>query len=244
MLKELKGGARGFGSSRFLVDGSNYYPLPLARALRPRYNEYPERFPLDPSYPLPGRRGGSRAPSHTGGAGGGAEGGGVIIAPPSSLWPDPRDRGDGDIPTGGSLPQPGDADASSINRCAGEGGIHIQFAGNVAAATTDRKITTRFSRPFIIRHVQVWSDTSDVTASHFRIRIVNNNDTSAGADADGIQLDEGAIGQADFGLLNFPQNSFPNKRVTNVPAYIKIITVNGTAGVIVLQVIINIEWLD
>lgn len=226
-----------FRQERFVVRGQRFLPLAQAAALRPSYDEYPTREGLYIPFPGAGRRG----PSPVTPAQGQAP---ATQAPAKSPYPAQRDRQGADVPTGGALPSGDSPLASPVNACTQGGGIHMQVAQLVTAGTTDRKVSTKFTRPAVIRYMAAVADTFDVNTSRIQVRIVQTDNVAAAADGDGVAVDEGAIGLADFGVVNNKCESFPNKRWTNVPFWIKIIMVNGSAGNIGYQVIINLEWLD
>jgi hypothetical protein len=243
----------GIGNERLIVRGQRFLDLSLARGLRVKYDEYPERYPLDPRFPQPGRRGPSpvkavqNAPA-AGGAGGGEVGAGVspVVAPVVDVYPLPRARPGADLSfdAGGSplveLGQPG----AGVNCCPTPEGIHIQFATAILTGVTDLRSTVALARPFVIKYVEFFSDTTEVSASRGTLRVDSSGDVSAGAVNQGAQLDEGAIGLADFGLLAGRSYSFPDKHVHAVPRFLKFATVNGSAGTVIVQWIVNIEWLQ
>jgi hypothetical protein len=252
-LTETKQGARFFGSARFIVRGRLALPENLEQVLRPRINEYPERFPILPAFPAPGERTGSPgrstvarpegAPGEEGGAPGGAPSGEVI--PAETVYPSPRNREPSNqLNAGGTLPAPSSPAASAIQMCAGSGGIHMQRANGLGTMAVDAQSSVQFSRPFIVRFVSFWSDTLDPANIQGRFLLSGNNDVSGGFNSDGVQLDEGAIGQADFAGITALQTSFPNKIWTAVPAFVKLVVRNNTAGTINFQWVANLEWLD
>jgi hypothetical protein len=252
MYQETPRRAGNVGTTRFVQRGSILIPEDRRLALRAKINEYPERFPLDPAFPRPGRRGPSPAPrrqdapTQTGlpPPDGSTRGAGETPPPPPGPYPDPRDRGGADeIPTSGNIPSPTAEGASSANACLGPGGIHIQRHNEVTTLATDSAVSIQFQRPFVIRYVGFWCDTTslDVRA---RLLLASNADIAAGFTSPGVQLDEGAIGTSDFGGVNALQQSYPNKRWTQVPSFIKLIVQNLTAGTITFQWVVNLDWLD
>lgn len=241
------------GSSRFLQRGTVVLPETRLAGIRVAINEYPERYPLEPNFPQPGRRGGSRAPARTGGAaapGGAApagEGGAGGLVPflPPSVFPRPREREGSELVVGGSLPAPGGEGATAIRTCAASGGIHLQRATEVGSTVTDAVVSNRIDRPFRVTYVGFFCNTA-VTPHLVQARFVlsSNNDVSAGINSDGVSLDEGVVGTVDFAGAPVLTHSYPNKIWTAVPAYIKLLVFNGTAGTFFFQWVANLEWLD
>jgi hypothetical protein len=228
--------AQGFGAERFLVRGADFASEQSLAIIRPAITDYPERVTQNPLFPYPGRRGGSRPRPED------LE---RSTLPHNPIFPQPRPR---DVPAGtaygGILPAPGSALASPVLTCLGDGGIHIQRGALILTTVTDAVVTVQFARPFVVRFVSFFCDTTDVLNISARFLLATNNNVSAGFTSDGVQLDEGSIGAADFIGVADTQVSYPNKRWTTVPAFIKLIVRNLTAGTINIQWIVDIEWLD
>lgn len=120
----------------------------------------------------------------------------------------------------------------------------MQFASAVGAGLVDSRVSVPLSRPFRLTHVGFACDTTDISNIAARFLTSTNNDISGAFDSTGTQLDEGAIGTADFVGINHPQHTYPNKIITALPAFIKLLVRNNTAGVVSFQWIANLEWLD
>lgn len=253
MLIETPRRPAAVGSQRFLVRGRGAAPEASLVIVRERTNEYPERFPLDPIYPRPGRRGASPAPRSTAGAPppGAAPTPGAPPTPPppptpgSDPYPPPRDRGDsGDIDLNSNIPSPGSPDASASRTCAGNGGAHMQIGIDLANGSTDVRASTRIDRPFKITYVEHYSDGSAAGKTQFRLKVATDNDTTGGLSATGVNLDELNLGGDDFLGDGQLHRSYPNKIVTTLPAYIKFCHSNATGAQRAFQTICNIEYLD
>jgi hypothetical protein len=241
------------GVDRDVVRGQRFLDLSVARGLRTKYDEYPERYPFNPMFPQPGRRGPSpvkavqNAPA-AGGAGGEAvaAGGSPVVAPVVDVYPLPRARPGADLgfDAGGSPLVDLGQGGAGVNCCPTPEGIHIQFATAILTGVTDLRATVALARPFVIKYVEFFSDTTEVSSSRGTLRVDTSGDVSAGAVNQGAQLDEGAIGLADFGLLAGRSYSFPDKHVHAVPRFLKFATVNGSGGTVIVQWIVNVEWLQ
>lgn len=181
MFDTVKPGGAGFGAARLIIRASNFLPLERAALLRAAYNEYPERFPLVPAFPVPGRRGGSRPPSRTGaggGEGGAVEGGELGGGGIGSLYPDPRTRESRDLPVGiGSQPLP----SGGIGSCPIGSGVTIGFSESVAALTTVMVPSQFIPFPFLITHIASCNDGAfaDEIFMNLLVRGDRSTDTSA-----------------------------------------------------------------
>lgn len=181
MFEEKKPDRAGFGSVRWIVRASNFLPLDRAALLRAAYNEYPERFPLVPGFPAPGRRGGSKPPTRTGT--GGAESGGVIEGGEfgggiGSLYPDPRTRESRDLPIGiGSQPLP----SGGIGSCPIGSGVTIGFSEAVAAGVTVMVPSQFVPFPFLITHIASCNDGAFADEIFMNLLVRGDRSTDTGA---------------------------------------------------------------
>jgi hypothetical protein len=228
----------GRGSPRFIVRGQRYLPLDQAALLRALYNEYPERFPLEPEYPAPGRRGGSRPPARQGEEA-------ALVARPAGVYPTARPRDAlADISLSGGLPLPSSPNASAVNREAGAGGTFFnRFTGVVAGATTVL-VSERISQPFVIKHAQGWIDIASQLATAITIRVAQDNDTSGGTATSGTNIEGLGVSGATFGAMNLVGDIWPNIRWTQVPCFIKFVWQNAEATTRMFWTSIDIHFLD
>lgn len=237
---------QGFGARRFLVRGSIYSPEPVPSLLRLRYNEYPERFALEPDFPQAGRRGGSRPRAQELALGDalvpGAPRGGPSGAP---LYPAPRDREPGsEQRLGGSLPEASAAGASPVLACLGQGGTHLQQGTNILAGADLATSDGPFTRPFVVRFVSFFCGTLNVPLITARVVVASNNDLSQGFLSGGSSIDQGSTSNVDFRGTGDTQVTYPNKKWLSSPAFIKYLVRNLTAVTIEVQFIVDLEWLD
>lgn len=247
MAIEIIGAGRKTGAERLVVRGSGFLPLDRAAALRERYNEYPERYPLEPNFPQAGRRGGSRAPTSTSGApaSGASEGGGTpgeIIAPPPGLFPPPRERVDsaldgsisGQLPAGSSLPGCG------ITR----GGMW-RSSPQVGAGATVVEVSAPIQRPFKLIHLSYWSENTTPTGANMSLSLFLSNSTSLVAAQPDLGTEIPFI--HDFGgatPFSETQHHYPNWVVSEVPQRIKVRWINASGGALETYFIADWEYLD
>lgn len=248
MLVEKKDNRAGFGAARFFVRGSSFLPLDRAAALRPRYNEYPERYPLDPAFPRAGRRGGSPAPLSTRGAVGGGEAPGgeggpedLIIVPPGVVFPGPRPR-EGGFSSGSQLPA-GEV-AGLGGACCADVGDTLRNSPQVPAAGGIRSFSSRrIARPFVITHIQYWSSNtvpSSVTDVKLTIFLADDNSVTLTALVpSGVPLDVWE-GSNFFEPHAVAHDHYPNLLVPTAGKFIKIEWVN--AGAAAVETMLTMSW--
>lgn len=250
MITEKKAGGAGFGASRFLVRGRGYLELDRAAALRPAYDEYPERYPLEPAFPQPGRRGGSAAPKATSGApgasatsvAGAAAYSAPTSAPSGSVYPLPRPR-TGDISVGGSA-------AVGVVSAGGQAAVNclpdgdsFRFGFATPLGTSEVKVQGPVSRPFRVVRLQLVHGGGSNVDVDIGAKVASDNLTTNGVNTSGAPLLQTVTntGQAD------PQSGrgeyFPNKLVSSVPSFLKAFFRNGTAGALDAEVVVDIEYL-
>jgi len=173
MFEALAPRGRGVGTQVFVVRGVRALSLSSAAELRPRYNEYPERYAFEPDFPQAGRRGGSRAPSVTGAGVGvtGAAAGARIIGAGGSIFPGQRERGDlPGLQISGQMPPAGAGQYSDI--CPPPQGEVLGFGRNINAAQSPFTETSQLiPYPFVIVHMMWISNlpTTDNPAVNFFI---------------------------------------------------------------------------
>jgi hypothetical protein len=236
-LNETAARAGGFGARRFLVERNGRLTVEQHSLLRPRYNEYPERVSLVEGFPAPGRRGPSRPAA--------AQGEGAAPSIPSGVYyPVPVERDAGEVDIGGALPSSNSPQASAAQVCAGGGGTHIQIGIDLATGSSQVNVSQRIDRPFKITYVEHYSDAAVSAKTQFRLKVAGDNSTTGGLAATGVNLDEFNQGGDDFLGDGQVHRSYPNKIVTNVPAYIKFCHDNQTGAQRAFQTIVNLEFLD
>lgn len=243
---------RARGTKQWIVRGQIFLGEQREGLLRPRIDEYPERWPINPMFPQPGNRAGSRAPVRQGGSPVTGVAGGpggeipteVEVQPVVDIYPYPRERNGDNVPVGGSLPPISSPEASAPQVCAGGGGAHLQIGINLAAAANQVNVSNRIDRPFRITHVEHYSDGSPAAKTQFRLKIATDNDATGGLNATGSNLDELNLGGDDFLGDGQVHRSYPGRVVTSVPVYLKFCHDNQTAAQRAFQTIVNIEYLD
>jgi hypothetical protein len=228
--------AQGFGAPHFLVRGVDFTSEESLAIIRPLITDYPERVTQNPLFPFPGRRGGSRPRDE-------------VLAleslPHDPIFPQPRAREKGaDQPLGGVLPPDDSPGASPVLACLGAGGTHYQDASGIVAGADLSVVTVPLTRPFVIRFVSFFCDTTDVNNISARVVVAPNSDLSAGFNSAGFSIDQGSSGTIAFRGVASTQVSYPNLKWTSTPAFIKFLVRNLGATTITIQWIANIEWLD
>lgn len=177
----------------------------------------------------------------------------LVDVPPDRIvqypvFPGPRAR-PAPVPiVGGGLASGGEQTIvntpSGVALCIGSGGIHAQVANSVGAGVTQVSSTVLFQRPYVIVYVEFMTSPADFVNSRGILKIAQDIDITGGANTSGQQLDEGAIGSADFACAGTALRSYPNRIVTFRPSALKFIFVNGSAGTIGFNFTANLRWLD
>lgn len=220
----------GFGQERLIVRGQRFLELPRAAALRPSYNEYPERYPLVEGFPRPGQRGGSR-PAPGPGAGAGGEGGaGGFTGPSGSVYPASRDRPAQAAPSGSSYGASGAPAGSPF--CDMLAGGAFGTADTVPAVTTTVVVTPEFPFPFIITVIQAWANSVVLSAARFNVKVSDDNSSTGGVNCTGVSIVL-PPGVPDNTVLDVVSDSTivqPNFIVSEPGKFIKLILNNASAG--------------
>lgn len=230
--------SRDKGVERLVISGRQFLELPRAALTRVRYNEYPERYPLNPLFPLPGRRAGSpvkavqNAPASAAGAEQQELPGGAVAGPSPvvDVYPLPRERGSRDttaLPTGGAGSVLSDADRSDF-LCPATGGT-IEFTGTFAAGQTRTFSSRSISAPFVITHVTARVVTVPTAAFLFFVIVSDDNDTTLGIGTAGDRIFSLFGGQGTT-LGSEPLHIYPNYRVSQRGKFVKIVGVNQDAA--------------
>lgn len=250
MFDENKPARVGTGAARFFVRGGSSFSLERAAVLRPAYNEFPSSYPLDPDFPQPGRRSGSRPPPVTGEAGG--EQALRRLPGGAASYPSPRPVGGRDIPTGIGNPAlaVGRAgEVSSFDPCIGDGdSISIQLT--VVNLTETVRVSQRISRPFVIERIQFWGTNPDSTVTTnviIRVKVSNDNDTNGGLESSGQSIhrlgNQIPDGRDAFIGIARPQEYWPGFVVLDPPKFLKFCFKNETGGTLPASVIASIRYL-
>jgi hypothetical protein len=242
LISEIKNARAGYGQARFIIRGSSFLPLDRAAILRPAYDEYPERYPLEPEYPQAGRRSGSRPPA-TRVAGAGAGAGGpedLVRVPPGSIYPMEQIRTE--LPIG--LISGGIAGAASSGGQCVEVGDTLRNSPQVPATGGIRSFSTRrIPRPFVITHLQYWGSNtvpSSVTDLGLTIFIADDGNVSLTAlVSSGRPLDfwEGGPTLEPFSVVT---THYPNLVISEAGKFIKMQWVNNNAAA--LETMLAISW--
>lgn len=216
--------ARGFGSERLIVRGRRFLELPVAAALRPRYNEYPERFPVNPAFPAPGKRGASRpkadqsAVTPPGGSGGGT-------------FPESRDR----YPSGAENLFPGQSPPGVYTPPMQLlPGFSFFTSPDLLAGTSRAIVAGHIPGPGWITHISYVSENvipSGLLEIALVIKLSDDQDTSGGLNSSGDSLD--IINSQSSNLLepyNVKQDHFPNLPVPEGGKFLKFCMQNFSAA--------------
>jgi len=162
---------RGFGSERLIVRGRQYLPLAQAALLRPHYNDYPERFPVNTPYPAPGRRGPSRPKADQTSYPVPSPGSGGNTYPPSRT----RDERESSAPV---LPSGLEQGESFFN------------SPGVVTGTDRIILIGRAYAPFVITHVEYWgANTSPNAGDGIGLKILADVAGSTSGDFDTVSGD-------------------------------------------------------
>lgn len=225
--------AQGFGARRFLVRGSIYAPEPGPSLLRPRYNEYPERYTLNPEFPFPGKRGGSRPR---------VDDAARVVSPRDPNFPAARPRVDevslGRLPVGTS------PEASAVNKCAGEGGTFFTRSASVLTTVTTVLVSDAIQRPFLLRHAQGFAGADLTAGSGIIIKIAVDQNTAGGQATSGTNIEGLGITSATFAAVGVALDIYPEVRWTITPAFLKFIFFNLSAGTLFFYTAADIVFLD
>lgn len=236
-ISESEARGAGFGSLRFFVRGRGAVPEATLVALRPRINEYPELFPLNPMFPQPGRRGGSRAPAAVRGAGVGAGSEESVLEPVVDYYPVARPReGDGVFGVVGSGGVGGGVS------CQPEGDTY-PFSGNFAAGQTRVFSSVRIGPGFVVTHVTAMIEVAIATVRFLLyLRVSDDGDTTQGVNTLGVDLDiNNSAGWNN--LTNQPIHSYPQRKFPGGGKYMKVIGVNSDSVAHFLQGGIDFNYL-
>lgn len=242
---------RARGTKQWIVRGQIFLGEQREGLLRPRIDEYPERWPINPMFPQPGNRAGSRAPVRQGGSAATGVAGGpggeipteLEVQPVVDIYPLPRER-EIELPVG-QLPPPESSEASGISQCAGQGGTIIGGSSNVGAGTTVISVTPLINFPFIVTaaHFKTTLVALDQTV-YFVVKVSDDQNTAAGENETGDRLfikagGAGRIRQFGEWLTMFPEErqDLPNK-------FAKFIFVNGSAAAVNFLCFLSIRRSD
>lgn len=238
------------GVERLVIRGSSFLDLPRAATVRARYNEYPERWPLNPMFPQPGRRGGSpvkaaqNAPRPVAAPGSpGEEGATEVAVPISEIYPVERDRGD--IPPLGIADNIQGTGISPVASCVGAGGTIVGGSSNVGAGTTVISVTPLCPFPFIVTaaHFKTNLAALDQTV-YFVVKMSDDQATAAGENEQGDRLFIKAGGAGRIRQFGEWLTLFPEERYDLAPKFFKFILVNGSGGAVNMLVFLSIRRSD
>lgn len=241
MIEEKKDNRAGYGQARFVIHGRGFLELERAAVLRPRYNEYPERFPLDPQFPEPGRRGASRPPTVTRGAVGGGDGELPVVGrmvPP--IYPEPRPRGDGGIVTNPLNPAP-----ATLNGCDFGGGDFVFSERQAVAAGTDVGFVTSFTTgPIRVTQVGYWaSPAGPLTTVRSKVLVSDENDVTGVYSSSGLSVTAQDIQFGDFLPFSTRIDVYPQKIFNFSRLCFKFLFRNNTAGAVDFATVVSFERL-
>lgn len=230
MFEKIPSRGAGFGAERFSIRGTSALPLDQAAALRPFYNEYPERGGLPFGFPAPGRRGPSRAPKHTGVAAPAAGSGG-------GTYPPEYDREPVIGSPGGGGPIIGPHLYSQIE------GDNFPFFGGFAAGQTRVFSSIKIGPGFVVTrmygHIEANHSTGIFT---LYLRVSNDADVSQGINTLGVDLDiNNGAGWNNMTAVMI--ESWPFRRFVDGGKYLKVIGVNADSVAHVLQGGIDFAYL-
>lgn len=225
---EIKPGGAGFGQRRFVVRGRIVAPEEQIVGLRALYNEYPERFPVAPQFPQPGRRGPSR-PREPASA-------------PVPVFPPDRPRTVRDLP-----PNLGNAPydlPASIDLLDGDSMVVTPLVG---AGATTIVLSNIITRPFMITQYSYWADIATPLGSsgvQGTIKVSSDRINTGGFLTSGIPI--GSVGpeQIQFEPFRETQTHPTTFLWWTVPGTIKVILLNNTAGGLETYVVVNWRYLD
>lgn len=225
------------GARRFLVRGGLLYSLEAHALLRPSYNEYPSRVPLNPTFPQPGRRGGSR-PAATGGAE-------AAPAPaPQNIFPAPRPR-ENRNPNGVTInplvPAP-PADSTPCPIPEGEAFIVGKAAG-VAAATTETIVLGPILRPFVVTHLQLWHGAGNNADIQIFFRVAQDNNAPASLITTGVNIPTPRALNSSTDGDAFAVECYPQMHFRSGPYFFKLSVANGTAGTVDYGALVSVLYL-
>jgi hypothetical protein len=225
----------GFGAVRFVVRGPHSYRPDHHLVLRPLYNEYPERFALDPNYPQPGRRGPSRPPLSSGEPPSTTE-------PRSSLYPTPRLRGPVEIVS--YSPGPAGEDLGAGGNCFPRGETHAQLQ-SVNATTTLNVTGATIRGPFVVTRFYVQMDKT--TGVNVGVKLIVGIGPVPGSDTtddDGYPIVRNAFNlPAEVEPEREGIEGFPNLHVPTGDYHLKFILRNGDASATQFQCLVDIVYL-
>lgn len=233
-LKETPPRSAGYGSRRFLVDRPAPYSAEQHLLLRPSYNEYPERWPLDVGYPAPGRRGASRPKANTGDE--------VTLPPMFPVYPTPRTREpaiESPIPTAG-LPTTG-ADGGDTS-CWPRGETHNQQQ-SVPAGTTQYVHGATLQGPFIVTRFFISCDQSTGVNIGVKLYIAPGMNPGAPNSDSGIPIIRNAYNQAvEVEPEREGYEGFPNLHIPAGPHFIRGVCRNGQGGAVQFAWLVDIIY--
>jgi hypothetical protein len=240
MLTERIPAVRGFGQRRFIVRGTLAIPESVEGVLRPRVDEYPERYPLDPGYPQAGRRGGSRPPSQQGGAPAAAGAPAPEIIP-VSIYPVLRvDRKTGnDIAPGGF-----GTNAPSVSKACYTKGHSDTVASAVPIGATQLFNFGPIPFPFRVEHVTLVTSAGLPNNLEFRLFV-------SSVASDGTNIPAGAQSVLKFGggsngvtASGAPTNLFPGFEVNLDNQFIIAFLFNNSAAIQTMQISFDYTELE
>jgi len=230
MFERIPPRGAGFGAEQFAIRGSSALPLSQAAALRPSYNEYPERGGLPFGFPAPGKRGPSKAPAHTG-VGAPAPGSGGGTYPPDYE----RQPIIGTIGAGGALVGP--HIYSQIE------GDHYPFSGGFTAGQIRVFSSIKIGPGFVVTRCAARIDANHTTSNFLLyLRVGSDPDTSQGVNTLGVDLDiNNAAGWNN--MTAAMMESTPYRRFPDGGRYLKVIGVNNDSVFHFLQGGIDFAYL-
>lgn len=229
---------QGAGAERFIIRGPQPHSEPRSRRIVTLTQELPERFAMEPRFPQPGRRGGSRPrPQDLGAVGvGGADTGpngetlppGQILVP--GIYPYSRDRATMATPVAGAAPGAASAPGICGDR---RGNMLARSVIGLAAATTNVGVVRGGVGPGRINQVQWWADNVlPLTTLTAALKVSEDSDSSGGFGTTGIRIRD-TEGNFDVNPYSVLQVFYPNFIVPFTGAwFLKVIVDNQTAGAI------------
>lgn len=122
-------------------------------------------------------------------------------------------------------------------------GSTLTLGQTSAAGATDVLVSTRIPFPFIVRHVQLQTDSAVAVAAATRVKVASDNSIAGGLATAGQDIEiYGGTAQlfSNFGKI---LDCYPNFRVTAANQFIKVIYNNLGAGNVAWQYVVDIEHL-
>ena len=253
--QEVKPGAPGFGARRFLIRGRIFAPEEQTRLLKDLIDEIPERWAINPDFPRPGRRSGSRprpqppiapgtpAPTPPGGETPTVFGRLTPGQPGDTSYPLPRDRETNqEFITAAVSPL---IDPTQGGACLSRDGQTFPFNNQVPAGLNVATVSARINRPFVITHVQHLNTGLTNLANFMTLLVSTDNDVSDPDNLTGTQVFDPNIGNSvAVRAINNVIHFYPSFVQRSTPSFIKVFHAGGAGGISEMETIVDVIFLD